>query len=202
VAAEQLAIRDDVRPCLCRVAASADGNLSPQLARLLLDTHTTIGDFALDVDNDAAFAAAAAQAGRRLHALGGAQHLAAMSHAAGYIDMILLHWPRPAVNPQWLLVACRSLLRNAGCLVIAARVGSEHRISRLSALRGAATTADLHLIDHIAAVNPAGGTATRAATPPAAAQHRQHITGHDAAVATPLVPHTDLLIFATQAGPR
>ena len=196
VAATHLAIPGDRRPSMIRVAATSDGNLSPQLARLILDTHTSVGDVALDIDDDVAFAAAAAQAGRRHHALGGTQHLATMGHAAGYIDMILLHWPRPAVNPRLLLIACRSLLRNAGVLVIAVRTEGEHRISHLSALSGAATTADLHLIDHIAALGPDADTAT----PVAAARHTTPRPGTAInAVEMAQLPHTDLLVFSPWA---
>jgi hypothetical protein len=197
--AAQLAIPGDRRPSMTRVAATSDGNLSPQLARLVLDTHTSVGDVALDIDDDVAFAAAAAQAGRRHHALGGTQHLATMGHAAGYIDLILLHWPRPAANPRLLLIACRSLLRNAGVLVIAASTERLDRISHLSALSGAATTAQLHLIDHIAAVD----TTTDAATSVAARGRARFRSGRAAdtgEAAKPPVPHTDLLIFSPERG--
>jgi hypothetical protein len=199
VAAAHLAIPGDRRPSMCRVAATNDGNLSPQLARLILDTHTNVGDVALDIDDDVAFAAAAAQAGRRHHALGGAQHLATMGHAAGYIDMILLHWPRPAVNPRLPLIACRSLLHNAGVLVIAASTEREHRISHLSALSGAATTAELHLIDHIAAVDTTTGAATPVAAP-GCATSRPGIVADTAEAPRLPVPHTDLLIFSLARG--
>jgi hypothetical protein len=199
--AAHLAIPGDARPSLCRVAATADGNLSPQLARLILATHTNIGDVVVDVDDDIAFAAAAAQAGRRHHALGGATHLATLGRGAGYIDMILLHWPRPAANPHGLLIACRSLLRNAGCLVIAVSVEREHRVAHLSALSGAANTAELSIVDHIAAIDPDGETATSVAAAPRA-KHRQRAAGRDIGAATSPVTHTDLLVFSTQGGTR
>jgi hypothetical protein len=184
---------------MTRVAATRDGNLSRQLARLILETHTSVGDVALDIDDDVAFAAAATQAGRRHHALGGTQHLATMGHAAGYIDLILLHWPRPAVNPRLLLIACRALLRNAGVLVIAASIEREQRISHLSALSGAAATARLHLIDHIAAIDP------DAATPVAVAQRatgRPHTPSDTAGPSQPPAPHIDLLVFSPEAATR
>jgi hypothetical protein len=199
VAALHLAIPGDRRPSICRVAATGDGNLSLQLARLILDTHTGVGDVVLDIDDDVAFGAAAARAGRRHHALGGAQHLATMGHAAGYIDMVLLHWPRPAVNPRLLLIACRSLLRNAGVLVIAVSVELDHRVSHLSALGGAATTAELHLIDHIAAVDSDTAAATRVAAPRRAVRG-QGIAASTAEVPRVPVPHTDLMIFSPARG--
>jgi hypothetical protein len=199
VAATHLAIPGDRRPSMTHVAATSDGNLSPQLARLILATHTSVGDVALDIDDDAAFAAAAAQAGRRHHALGGAQHLATMGHAAGYIDLILLHWPRPAVNPRLLLIACRSLLRNAGVLVIAASTKRLDRISHLSALSGAAATAELHLIDHIVAVDSGTDAATPVANPRRATPHPGTAATTTGAAQLP-VPHTDLLIFSPARG--
>jgi diketogulonate reductase-like aldo/keto reductase len=119
-----------------------------------------------------------------------------MGHAAGYIDLILLHWPRPAVNPRLLLIACRALLRNAGVLVIAASTEPEHRISHLSALGGAAATAGLHLIDHIAAIDP--DTATPVAVPQRA-MDRPHTPSDTACALRPLAPHTDLLVFSPEA---
>lgn len=102
---------------ICRVAACDGGGLPAPLARLLLDVYTHVGDVVVDIDDDITFAAAAA---RRHHALGGQRHLATLGHAAGYIDLILLRWPRPEVNPRLLLLACRALLGTAGVLVIAA----------------------------------------------------------------------------------
>src|SRR5690348_14654293 len=58
------------------------GCLSPQVAELLLDTGTQNGDVVVD---DVAFAAAA---GRRHHALAGAQHLAVLHGVGGYVDLI------------------------------------------------------------------------------------------------------------------
>jgi len=201
VAAEHSAIPGDRRPSLCRVPAARDGNLSPELAQLILDTHTSVGDVVLDIDDDVAFAAAAARAGRRHHALGGVAHLATIGHAAGYIDMILLHWPRPAVNPRWLFLSCRALLRSAGCLVVAVSVEPQHRVSHLRALSGAASTAGLHLVDHIAAVDPDADTATLVAAP----QHgnrRERVEDHRALAAGLPVPHTDLPVFRPEAGAR
>ena len=201
VAAIHLAIPGDRRPSICHVAATSDGNLSPQLARLILDAHTRVGDVALDIDDDVAFAAAAAQAGRRHHALGGTQHLATMGHAAGYIDLILLHWPRLAVNSRLLLLACRALLRDAGVLAVAASVESDQRISQLSALSGAAASAGLYLIDHITGVDPATETATPVVAPSDAASQRTDFATVVGATQLP-VPHTDLLVFSPYGGVR
>src|SRR5689334_8001783 len=115
--ADRLAISTDIRPTVWLTAPPKQpGRLSHEVARLLLDEHTQAGDIVVDVDDDAAFAATAAAIGRRHHALGGDTHMATLGHAAGYIDLILLHWPRPAINPHWLLRACRTLLCGAGSL--------------------------------------------------------------------------------------
>ncbi|GAA0925076.1 hypothetical protein [Virgisporangium aurantiacum] len=168
--ADRLALPGEARPAIWRAApAQQPGCLSPRLAHLLLDDQTKVEDVVLDIDDDIAFAATAAATGRRHHALGGAHHLATMSHAAGYLDLILLHWPRPAVNPRWLLTACRSLLGVAGRLVIAVSVDNGQRMAHLTALGGAAATAGLNKIRHIAALDPDAATC-------------EH-------------PHADLLIF-------
>jgi hypothetical protein len=187
--ADRLAIPGDVRPSVWRATPPRQpGCLSHEVAWLLLDEHTRAGDVVVDVDDDAAFAATAAATGRRHHALGGDIHLATLGHAAGYIDLILLHWPRPAVNPHWLLLACRSLLRGAGHLVIAVSVDPAHRVAQLSALGGAAATVGLRTVRHVAAVAP------QAATP--ACRDRTAATRQRDAQPPPISPHTDLLIFA------
>jgi len=185
--ADRLAISSDIRPIVWRTAPPQQpGCLSHEVARLLLNEHTQAGDIVVDVDDDTAFAATAAATGRRHHALGGDTHMATLGHAAGYIDLILLHWPRTAINPHWLLRACRTLLRGAGHLVIAVTVDPAHRVAQLSALGGAADTVGLRTVRHVAAVAPQAATPTgrdRAATsPPRTAE-------------PPLSPHTDLLIF-------
>ncbi len=193
-----LAIPGDTRPTLWRTPPAAQpGNLSADLSRLLLDGHTEVGDVVIDVDDDIAFAATAAATGRRHHALGGDRHLASLGHAAGYIDLILLHWPRPSVNPHWLLLACRSLLRTAGCVVIAVSVDAPQRVAHLSALGGAASTAGLRATGHVAVLAPADSTANRRvgsveATP--AADHAGPPAAFDL--------HTDLLIFEPAAVSR
>jgi hypothetical protein len=191
------AIPGDRQPTLCRVAATVDGSLPPPLARLLLDTHTSVGDVAVDIDDDIAFAAAAAVSGRRHHALAGDGHLATLGHAAGYIDLILLHWPRPAVNPRLLLLACRALLRNAGRLAVAATVTEpSQRINQLSALSGAAASAGLHLIDHISAIAPVPATDPADETTGVrviAGAHKHRVAP---------MPHTDLLVFGLPGGAR
>jgi hypothetical protein len=199
--ADLLAIPGDTRPTLWRTPPAAQpGNLSPQLSRLLLDGHTEVGDVVIDVDDDIAFAATAAATGRRHHALGGERHLASLGHAAGYIDLILLHWPRPSVNPHWLLLACRSLLRTAGCLVIAVSVDAPQRVAHLNAL-GAANTAGLPATRHVAVLAPTDSTDNRRpgsteATP--AADHAEPPTLDQHT----LDPHTDLLIFEPAAVSR
>jgi hypothetical protein len=112
-ATPDLAIPGEPRPRLVWAPANPDGGLSPQLARFILDAYTATGDVVIDVDDDAAFAATAAQTGRRHHALGGTKHLATLGHAAGYIDLMLLRWPCDAAHPHWLFFACLALLRTA-----------------------------------------------------------------------------------------
>jgi hypothetical protein len=140
-------------PWLVCVPAGTDTELSPQLAQLILDVHTAVGDVVVDIDDDSAFAAAAAETGRRHHALGGATGLNAFGHAAGYIDLLLMHWPQPNADPRWLLLTCRTLLRNEGCLVVAVKAVNQRRVAALSALTGAASTAGLNLVDHIAVID-------------------------------------------------
>ena len=189
--ADRLVLPDGARPTIYRVPpAGQPGCLTPQLAQLLLDDHTEVGDVVLDIDDDIAFAATAAAASRRHHALGGAHHLAEMSHAAGYLDLILLRWPRPAVNPQWLLTACRSLLGAAGRLVIAISVDGDQRVAHLTALSGAATAAGLYTIRHIAAVAPGVTSSSNAdvavsGAVPGRQRHRDAATH----------PHTELLVL-------
>src|SRR6266511_3779672 len=176
VDADALAVPGGVRPVVWRVDAAAPHALSPQLARALLYEHTRRGDVVVDIDDDVAFAAAAAETARRHHALGGGHRLAPIGDAAGYVDLVLLRWPRTqAANPRWLLVACRTLLRHgSGVLAVAISVPAVHRTSHLSALTGAA------------APPRSGATADGC--------------GHAPAAASPVAPHTDLLIFATEAG--
>lgn len=177
---EQTAASGGVPPVVWHLPSGVPPNcLSPQAAGLLLGTHSQPGDVVLDIDDDVAFAAAAAAAGRRHHALAGAQHLADIGRAGGYLDLILLHWPRPSINPRWLLEQCRSLLRPTGCLVIAAHLNPNQRAAHLSALDGAASTARLRRVRHVAVV--ALAAATPAATPD---------------------PHTDLLIFEVATDAR
>jgi hypothetical protein len=193
--ADRLAIPGDVRPTVWRSAPpQRPGCLSHEMAWLLLDDHTQAGDIVVDVDDDAVFAATAAATGRRHHALGGDMYLATLGHAAGYIDLILLHWPRPAVNPHWLLLACRSLLGTAGHLVIAVNVEPLHRVAQLSALGGAAATVGLRPIRHVTAVAPHAATPARGRPDPATASPDRD--------ADPLAPspHTDLLIFEPDGG--
>ena len=197
--AHRLALPAGARPAIWRVPPPQQpGCLSPELAQLLLDSHTRPGDVVLDIDDDIAFAATAAAAARRHHALGGARHLAEMSHAAGYLDLILLHWPRPAVNPRWLLTACRSLLGATGRLAIAVGVDSDQRDAHLSALTGAAAAVRLHTVRHVAALGPAStpnaipDAAPRSATGVATRRGANDLRRHpDAAIH----PHTDLLIL-------
>jgi hypothetical protein len=192
--ADRLAVPGDVRPSVWRAAPPQQpGCLSHEVARLLLDDHTQVGDIVVDVDDDAAFAATAAATGRRHHALGGDIHLATLGHAAGYIDLILVHWPRPAVNPHWLLLACQSLLGAAGHLVIAVSVDPPCRVGQLSALGGAAGTVGLRTVRHVAAVAPQAATPADGGPDPAS-------TSLDCGADPPLSPHTDLLIFEPAGG--
>jgi hypothetical protein len=195
--ADRLAVPGDVRPTVWSTAPPRQpGCLSNEMAGLLLDDHTQAGDIVVDVDDDAAFAATAAATGRRHHALGGDIHLATLGHAAGYIDLILLHWPRPAVNPHWLLLACQSLLSTAGRLVIAVSVDPLHRVAQLSALGGAASTVGLRTVRHVAAV------ATQAATPANGGSDPATASPERSADPPPPSPHMDLLIFQPDGGPR
>ncbi len=198
-------------PAVVWLAPPTTGVLSPQLARMLLDEHTRRGDVVVDVDDDIALAAAAAETGRRHHTLGGGHRLAALGEAAGYVDLVLLSWPRPqAANPRWLLVACRTLLRHDGVLAVAVRVPAPQRLSHLSALTGAARAVGLRDVRHVAAFDPATSPERghrRAPATPAEPDRdadttpvTDHPGGHTPPDTTPHVgvvtPHTDLLIFA------
>ena len=209
-AVDALAVPGGVRPVVWLADAAARQALSPQLARALLDEHTRRGDVVVDIDDDVAFAAAAAETGRRHHALGGGHRLAPLGDAAGYVDLVLLRWPQPqAVNPRWLLVACRTLLRHgSGVLAVAVSVPAAHRISHLSALTGAARAVGLRQVRHVAVLHPDATPGSGrhpesgVAAPPDG--HANTATadrsGHPPAVAGRAAPHTDLLIFAAEAG--
>jgi hypothetical protein len=200
--ADHLAIPGDPRPQLVWAPASPGGGLSPQLARIILDGYTVTGDVVIDVDDDAVFAATAAQTGRRHHALGGTRHLATLGHAAGYIDLMLLGWPCDAIHPHWLFLACRALLNNTGCLVAAVTGERHHRIAHLSALSGAASTAGLHIVHHVAVLAPDEGAATPPDGRPRPARRDRHQIRYavaDLAAAAPPSAHTDLLILTAEA---
>jgi hypothetical protein len=210
VDADALAVPGGMRPVVWLADAAAPHALSPRLARALLDEHTRHGDVVVDIDDDVAFAAAAAETGRRHHALGGGHRLAPLGEAAGYVDLVLLRWPQSrAANPRWLLVACRTLLRQgSGVLAVAVSVAAADRIAHLSALTGAAHAVGLRQIRHVAVLSrePARPTSTSVhdpgsddAAPPhadASGDTGGHVPAPDAATA----PHTDLLIFAAEAG--
>jgi hypothetical protein len=201
--ADRLAIPGDVPPTVWHFApAHQRGCLSPQLARQLLDECTQVGDVVLDVDDDVALAATAAATGRRHHALAGEHHLAAMGHAAGYIDLILLHWPRPAVNPRWLLRACRSLLGATGRVVVAVSADADHRVAHLIALGGAAAKVELYTIRHVAVFAPDTAMPV-AATNSAGGRRSPRPAGtRGTARATSSInhPHIDLLILGVEVG--
>ncbi len=171
-AAARLAIPGGMRPDVWYVTGPEQpGTLSPRTARMLLNDHTRRGDIVIDVDDDVVFAAVAAETGRRHHALGGDRRLATLGYAAGSVDLVLVHWPRPQVEPRRLLIACTALLRGAGRLVIVAAVPARERTAHLSALTGAAHSAGLRHTRHAAVL------ATDSADQ----------------------PHTDLLIFESEA---
>lgn len=200
--ADHLAIPGDPRPWLVWAPPGPDGALSPQLARVVLYAYTATGAVVIDVDDDAAFAATAARTGRRHHALGGATHLATLGHAAGYIDLMLLRWPCDAIQPHWLFFACRMLLRSAGCLVVAVTGEPRQRIAQLSSLSGAASTAGLHIVDHVAVLTPDQGVATPTDRRPVPSGHDRSRTDQvavDVAAAPPPTAHTDLMVLATKA---
>jgi hypothetical protein len=195
-----LAIPGGVRPVVW-LAPSAGDALSPRLARRLLHEYTHHGDLIVDVDDDVALAAAAAETGRRHHALGGTHRLAALGDAAGYVDLVLLRWPRPeATNPRWLLTACRTLLRSdSTVLVVAVSVPAQHRIAHLTALTGAALAVGLRYLHHVAIVDPAADHAARSDIDCDGTSSRSgHTTGHAAAGRHTVAPHTDLLIFTSE----
>ena len=177
-----LAIPGDRRPWLVYAPAVAGDDLSPQLAQLILDAYTTTSDVVIDVDDDKTFAAAATQTGRRHHALAGLTGLTTLDHAAGYIDLMLLHWPQPSVDLHDMFFTCRTLLRHAGRLVVAVNVDQQHRIANLSALSGAARTAGLDIVDHVVVLAPATETSV----------------GDASTTAAPPSVHTDLLVLTTQ----
>jgi hypothetical protein len=217
-AMDALAVPGGVRPVVWLADAAARQALSPQLARALLDEHTRRGDIVVDIDDDVALAAAAAETGRRHHALGGGHRLATLGDAAGYVDLVLLSWPRPqAANPRWLMVACRTLLRHdTGVLVVALRVPALQRLSHLSALTGAARAVGLRDVRHVAAFDPATSPERRhhrAGATPAEPDRdadtvpdTDHPGCHTPPDTTPHVgvvtPHTDLLIFTAEDDPH
>jgi len=177
--------------------AAAPDALSPQLARALLDEHTRRGDVVVDIDDNVAFAAAA-EAARRHHALGGGNRLAPLGDASGYVDLVLLRWPRsqPA-NPRWLLVACRTRLRHgSGLLAVAVSVPAAHRISHLSALTGAAHAVGLRQVRHVAVLHPdptpRSGHHPGSGVAPPSIGATADLCGHAPAAASRAAPHTDL----------
>jgi hypothetical protein len=197
--AHRLTAPGGVPPTVWRTPAGAQpGSLSQQAAQLLLDSYSQPGDIVVDVDDDIALAAAAATTGRHHHALGGHMHLATLGISAGYIDILLVHWPRPAVDPHWLLLACRTLLGSAGRLVVAVRVDPTQRMAHLNALAGASATAGLHIVRHVAVLPP--GTLPAATHEDAA--HDGCAPGHGPNADHQVNPHTDLLIFEPDAGRR
>jgi hypothetical protein len=58
-------------------------DLSPELARIVLDAHTITGDVVIDAE--VSFAAVVARTGHRHDALSGAGDLVALGYAAGYV---------------------------------------------------------------------------------------------------------------------
>lgn len=115
--------------------------LSGQLARRVLDELTSHGDIVIDIVIDPALAHPATESGRHHHSLGGHDQLATLSRVAGYVDLVLLHWPRPPANPRFLLTGCRALLRPPGSLVVAVCVPAADRVAHLTALLAAAPPA-------------------------------------------------------------
>jgi len=200
--ADHLAIPGDPLPWLVWGPPTPDGGLSPQIARIIIDGYTATGDVVIDVDDDAAFAATAARTGRSHHALGGAHHLATLGHAAGYIDLMLLRWPCDAIQPHWLFFACRVLLRNAGYLVVAVSGEPNRRIAHLSSLSGAASTAGLYIVDHVAVLPSDAPTATPTyRRPPPPSGRERALSDHaavDVAAASRTTAHTDLLVLAAE----
>jgi hypothetical protein len=197
--ADQFAIPGEDSPTVWITQPPVEvGSLPRQVANLLLNAFTQFGDLVVDLDDDEAFATIAAEMGRRHHALGG-DHLASIGRSTGYIDLVLVHWPRPAVNPRWLLRACRTLLSPRGVVVVAASLDRHQRTAHLSALGGAAATAGLVMAAHVTAITPephmnrpaAASRDNRPATPPSAG---------DADGAGSVYPHTDLLIFEAVGG--
>jgi hypothetical protein len=214
-AVDQTAIPNQGRPTVWSAPpAQQPGCFSHGVARRLLTELTQRGDVVLDIDDDIAFAATAATAaitGRRSHALGGDEHLAAMGHAVDTVDLILIHWPRPAVDPSWLLTACWSLAGAAGWVVIAVDSSIEQRVEHLRALAGAAATARLRIVEHVAVIapdpRPPQDPCPEAATPVATANPRPPRHGrhgrHHGCIPTVAqlaagagAPHLDLLVLA------
>jgi hypothetical protein len=188
-AGTHLAVAGNPPPAVRRIRATADGTLGPDLAQLVLQAYTVTGDVVLDLDDDRSFAAAANATGRRHHALGGARYLVSMAPAAGYVDLILLRWPRRVASPHLLLAACRCLLGSGGVLVVAASLEQDRRSGHLSALHGAATTAGLGPIDHIVAIDPR----------PLPGDGRGSAAADDRPRALPQ-PHSDVLLFSPRLG--
>jgi hypothetical protein len=153
------------------------GCLSPDLARRLLHEHTQAGHLVIDLDDDPTLPEVAAATGRDHHALAGHTHPGAIARHTGHADLVLLHWPRPAANPQHLLQTAHALLKATGLLAIAVQVPASKRTAHLIALTGAAHTAGLQPVRHIVAIAPTDD----APDPPTPGK-----TAH---------PHTDLLIL-------
>ena len=184
-------------PIIWHVASSpaAHGDLSPEIASKLLDAYSEPGDLAVDVDEHAAFAAAATVAGRHYDSLAGDTRLAALSQRAGTADLVMMRWPRLHTNPRWLLVACRSLLRTDGRMAIAVTVPIHQRTPHISALIGAAHTAGMEHVAHVVIL-----ASTPEVPAPDREPHPGHASGHaPTAPASANVrrdaPRHDLLIF-------
>ena len=200
-------------PAVVWHAAPGPEALSPQLAKALLRQHTRRGDVVVDVNDDVAFAAAAAETARRHHALGGGHRLAALGDAAGYVDLVLLHWPRPA--PGQPPLATRGLPNPAAPRHRRPRRRRQRppaqRISHLTALTGAAHAVGLRQVRHVAVVDPDATPGCRSrpgsaevappglddATVDRPSGHIPAGAGHGVGG---LAPHTDLLIFAAEEG--
>jgi hypothetical protein len=155
------------------------GSLPADLVRRLLDDHTQPGQVVIDLDDDPTILGVAAAIGRVHHM---APQPADISRQAGEANLVLVRWPRPAINPQHLLQTARDLLRDGGHLAIAVQVQPRQRTAHLSALTGAARTAGFQPVRHIVAIAPTDEDCAQTETVKESSPH----------------PHTDLLVFQTR----
>lgn len=107
------------------------GGLTPRTAGLVVGSYTRTGDTIVAVGADPALAGAAGSGGRNYLAIDDPTDLERLDHVAGTVQLIVLRWPPPYRPGQlWtspdrmrqLFAACRRLLTQGGCTVVALAV--------------------------------------------------------------------------------